>query len=337
MFYFQGGPFTCQVFDTKGVHISGFEGAIPLLPHELEVDTSAAGVVGDVHADVVHDKHSYHVRVEKVNNHKYKLHFTPKHNGKHRVSKNGKGFELQELFFKLLEFFLQVYVYFNGHDVHGSPFMMKVGTQRGRKSSNSPTAYTSNTKLYTSTSSNSPSPQNTYNLRHSLNQSPINDSNYVTTQYHSTNSPNLINTNSPSPILFESAKPSKYLSTFSTDVVDKGISRNSPVGVRMSPSRSPTTNKYFDNRPTSPGSPDNYYKKTQINETRTYKSSNSPNTFNKSERFEINQSPTFIETRESAISPSYSNKLSTMHLRDTQSPIEFGKLTSKIAPHQFTG
>lgn len=35
---------------------------------------------------------------------------------------------------------MQVYIYFNGYDVKGSPFMMRVGTQRRSKSSSSPNA-----------------------------------------------------------------------------------------------------------------------------------------------------------------------------------------------------
>ncbi|KRT80951.1 Actin binding protein, partial [Oryctes borbonicus] len=111
----QGGPFTCSVFDPNGVHVSGLEGALPLIPHAIDVDCRGVGVVGEVFADIVHDKKSIHCRMEKVDNsgYLYRIHFTPKTAGKHRV-----------------------YIYFNGYDVKGSPFVMRVGTQRRSKSSN---------------------------------------------------------------------------------------------------------------------------------------------------------------------------------------------------------
>lgn len=65
--------------------MSGLEGALPLIPHSLDIDISAVGVPGEVIADVVHDKRSVHSHVEKLNNFHYKLHFTPKETGKHRV------------------------------------------------------------------------------------------------------------------------------------------------------------------------------------------------------------------------------------------------------------
>lgn len=84
----KGGPFTCSVFDPNGVHVSGLEGALPLVPHSIELDCRAVGVVGEVFADVVHDKKSIHCRVEKVDQSGfyYRIHFTPKEAGKHRVT-----------------------------------------------------------------------------------------------------------------------------------------------------------------------------------------------------------------------------------------------------------
>jgi filamin len=83
----QGGPFTCSVFDPNGVQVSGLEGALPLVPHSVDLDCRGVGVPGEVYADIVHDKRSVHCRVEKVNSSGllYRIHFTPKDVGKHRV------------------------------------------------------------------------------------------------------------------------------------------------------------------------------------------------------------------------------------------------------------
>lgn len=83
----QGGPFTCAVFDPNGVQVSGLEGALPLVPHSIDVDCRDVGVPGEVHADIVHDKRSVHCRVERVDKSGflYRVHFTPMDAGKHRV------------------------------------------------------------------------------------------------------------------------------------------------------------------------------------------------------------------------------------------------------------
>lgn len=83
----QGGPFTCSVFDPNGVHVEGLEGALPLVPHVIDIDTSAVGVPGELQVDVVHDKRSVHSRIERVGNtgFDYRVHFTPKQAGRHRV------------------------------------------------------------------------------------------------------------------------------------------------------------------------------------------------------------------------------------------------------------
>lgn len=70
------------------MHVSGLEGALPLVPHSIDLDCRAVGVPGEVFADIVHDKRSVHCRIERVDNSGffYKIHFTPKDAGKHRVS-----------------------------------------------------------------------------------------------------------------------------------------------------------------------------------------------------------------------------------------------------------
>ncbi|XP_048520685.1 filamin-A [Dendroctonus ponderosae] len=148
----QGGPFTCSVFDPNGVKVSGLEGALPLIPHSIELDCRNVGVPGEVFADIVHDKRSIHCHVEKVDKlgFHYRVHFTPKEAGKHRV-----------------------YVYFNGYDVKGSPFMMRVGTQRRSKPSTSSPNNTYRQSPTNRYASPSPTSKNTIYNSYRQNASPL--------------------------------------------------------------------------------------------------------------------------------------------------------------------
>lgn len=67
--------------------MTGLEGALPLVPHSIDLDCRAVGVPGEVFADIVHDKRSVHCRVERIDSNGllYRVHFTPKDVGKHRV------------------------------------------------------------------------------------------------------------------------------------------------------------------------------------------------------------------------------------------------------------
>ncbi|XP_030749718.1 filamin-A-like [Sitophilus oryzae] len=161
----QGGPFTCSVFDPNGVRVSGLEGALPLVPHSIELDCRNVGVPGEVFADIVHDKRSVHCHVEKVDSHgfHYRIHFTPKDAGKHRV-----------------------YVYFNGYDVKGSPFMMRVGTQRRSKSSHSSPNNTYRQSPTNRYASPSPTSKNTLYNSYRQNASPLLEETHKYAQdYHS--------------------------------------------------------------------------------------------------------------------------------------------------------
>ncbi|XP_016953074.1 filamin-B isoform X3 [Drosophila biarmipes] len=114
--HIQGGPFTCAVFDASGVSVHGLDGAMPLRAHTFEVDARGVGVSGELHVDIVHDKRSLVCSVEKIVENKYRVTFMPRQNGKYRV-----------------------YIYFNGYDVKGSPFIMRVGTKgRSGKTRSSP-------------------------------------------------------------------------------------------------------------------------------------------------------------------------------------------------------
>lgn len=115
--HIQGGPFTCAVFDPSGVSVHGLDGAMPFKAHAFEVDARGTGVTGELHVDIVHEKRSLVCAVEQLaTENKYQVTFMPRANGKHRV-----------------------YIYFNGYDVKGSPFILRVGTKgRSGKTRSSP-------------------------------------------------------------------------------------------------------------------------------------------------------------------------------------------------------
>lgn len=82
----------------------------------LQIDARGVGVSGELYVDIVHEKQSLVCSVEKLVENKYRVTFMPRQNGKYRV-----------------------YVYFNGCDVKGSPYIMRVGTKgRSGKTRNSP-------------------------------------------------------------------------------------------------------------------------------------------------------------------------------------------------------
>lgn len=114
--HIQGGPFTCSVFDPSGVSVHGIDGAMPFKAHAFEIDARGVGVSGELHVDIVCEKRSVVCAVEKLVENKFRVTFMPRQNGKHRI-----------------------YIYFNGYDVKGSPFIMRVGTKgRSGKTRSSP-------------------------------------------------------------------------------------------------------------------------------------------------------------------------------------------------------
>lgn len=114
--HIQGGPFTCAVFDPNGVSVHGLDGAMPMRAHSFEIDARGVGVNGELHVDIVHEKRSLVCSVEKLVENKYRVTFMPRQNGKYRV-----------------------YIYFNGYDIKGSPYIMRVGTKgRSGKTRSSP-------------------------------------------------------------------------------------------------------------------------------------------------------------------------------------------------------
>nr|XP_012149361.1 PREDICTED: filamin-A isoform X2 [Megachile rotundata] len=122
--HIQGGPFTCFVFDPNGIKLLDTDGAMPGQPFSFIVDATGTGGLGDVIIDLVHDKQSVAFRIEDFGHMQYRVIFVPSDSGKYRV-----------------------YVYFNGSDVRGSPFSIRVGTQKGSRRSKESTSSLDRTKL----------------------------------------------------------------------------------------------------------------------------------------------------------------------------------------------
>ncbi|KAL7301856.1 hypothetical protein TKK_0005461 [Trichogramma kaykai] len=108
--YIQGGPFTCFVFDPHGIRLLDTEAAVPGQMFTFTIDASGTGGLGDIAIDIVHDKRSISHYTKELSDMKYRVSFLPKEAGKYRV-----------------------YVYFNGSDVRGSPFPLKIGNTRGSR------------------------------------------------------------------------------------------------------------------------------------------------------------------------------------------------------------
>jgi len=167
------------------------------------VDAQGTGGLGDVIIDIVHDKQSLTYRMEDFGHMQYRISFVPGDAGKYRI-----------------------YVYFNGSDVRGSPFSIRVGTQKGSRKSKESSLERSkmsslerrmnglnisateqaspSQKMYTSTMYKSISPtQRSYSPIHQTNSTyKTSSNNYATenitlTCYNTNRSPNHLNFHSP--------------------------------------------------------------------------------------------------------------------------------------------
>lgn len=97
---------------------------MPGQPFSFIVDARGTGGLGDVIIDIVHDKQSVSYRLEDFGHMQYRVSFVPGDAGKYRV-----------------------YVYFNGSDVRGSPFSIRVGTQKGSHRSRESTSSLERSKM----------------------------------------------------------------------------------------------------------------------------------------------------------------------------------------------
>ncbi|XP_071442492.1 filamin-C isoform X2 [Hetaerina americana] len=109
--HIQGGPFTCFVFDPNGIELRGLDTpGNPGQPLSFTVDSSGTGGLGEVCLDVVHAGRSIPLRTERLGDSLARVTFIPPEAGKYRI-----------------------YVYFNGSDIKGSPFSVRVGSHRSRR------------------------------------------------------------------------------------------------------------------------------------------------------------------------------------------------------------
>nr|CAD7419145.1 unnamed protein product [Timema cristinae] len=241
--HIQGGPFVCFVFNPNGVKVThdysfmstggstvisvsytllrGLDvPATPGQPFSFTMDTSATGGLGDVVLDVVHSGHSLSHHKELLGGELYKVTFTPNTSGKYRI-----------------------YVYFNGTDIRGSPFSVRVGSsgQRSRDKSNSPMTRNLTSQQYVSSASYSSPVHHQEDSRWSKRQT--GSPNYLVTESRSSmermqlsdergGSPaRMVNGRGPSPMF-----PRERISP-----VTKKVSES------RSPSQSPTAFKQFVN------------------------------------------------------------------------------------------
>lgn len=186
---------------------------------------------------------------------------------------------------------MQVYIYFNGYDVKGSPFMMRVGTQRRSKSSSSPNA----TYRQSPTSNTRSSP------------SPIHNSALKTPSY-SPYRP------SPSPTFNETQKYAQdyhHLHVEKEKLTPRTVSPNSYAPRSPSPTFAHRTQSPSFNRTQSPS-----FNRTQ-----------SPSFNGRTQSPDYISSKKLNDRRFLASSPkndyesnNYTNKLSAMRLTDSRSP-----------------
>lgn len=211
---------------------------MPGQPFSFIVDARGTGGLGDIIIDIVHDKQSVSYRMEDFGHMQYRVSFVPGDAGKYRV-----------------------YVYFNGSDVRGSPFSIRVGTQKGSRRSKESTSSLERSKvsslerrmnglnisaterssptqkLYTSTVYKSISPtQRGYSPIHQASPTYKMSSNYITensttSTYHNTSSS--INHLNHSPVQRNVHSPSVLKET-------KDIYSNSTYNHRSSNLQSPT-------------------------------------------------------------------------------------------------
>ena len=97
---------------------------MPGQPFSFIVDATGTGGLGDIIIDIVHDKQSISYRIEDIGRMRYRISFMPRDAGKYRV-----------------------YVYFNGSDVRGSPFSLRVGSQKGSRRSKESTSSLERSKV----------------------------------------------------------------------------------------------------------------------------------------------------------------------------------------------
>ncbi|XP_023727803.1 filamin-C isoform X3 [Cryptotermes secundus] len=241
--HIQGGPFTCFVFDPNAIKLRGLEGATPGQPFNFTVDASGTGGLGDVCLDIVSGGRSVPHRMEPLGGSMYRVSLVPQQAGKHRV-----------------------YVYFNGSDVKGSPFPLRVGSQHSRDKSNSPTNRRSSSS-HNQESWTQDRSTHQDNSRSSIDQRLSRT--HITEERIGSPSYGLTNGRGPSPIISNS----------SPSPVNSPLYRDSPIhGSRFSPIYKPNASPTF-RTPSSPSQSPTGFKTSSsplLNNSNVYKSSPSP-------------------------------------------------------------
>ncbi|PSN34737.1 hypothetical protein C0J52_17745, partial [Blattella germanica] len=258
-----GRELACPVQETDGVYTATFQ------PDEagecFTVDASGTGGLGDVCLDIVSSGRSVPHRMESLGGSLYRVSFVPQQSGKHRV-----------------------YVYFNGSDVKGSPFPLRVGSHRSRDKSNSPTSRRVSNHQHEDGRESSRSPQITTSAPyvkvtpptpsvHSTNENYFREENRSSLEQRLSrthivedriSSPSrLTNGRGPSPIISNNS-PSPVNSPYRDSPV-----HNSPFSPIYKPNASPTF------KVTSPSPSPTGFKSSSsplLNSSNVYKSSPSP-------------------------------------------------------------
>ncbi|XP_037777486.1 filamin-A-like [Penaeus monodon] len=107
--HIQGSPFTCHVYDPHALKIRELDKgpvSVPGRPITFVVDATRCGW-GDATVDVTQGGRSLPSRSLEIDRGLYEVTFTPLEAAKHKI-----------------------YVYFNGHEVKGSPFSLYLGIER---------------------------------------------------------------------------------------------------------------------------------------------------------------------------------------------------------------
>lgn len=187
-------------------------------------------------------------------------------------------------------------MYLNGYDVKGSPFMMRVGTQRRSKSGSSPNSTYRQSPIHSRSSPNQnrSSPNARSSPIHQARSSPIHAQ---SSPIHVRTSPSYVR-QSPSPVLLDTHK---YAQDYHQRNVEKRVNSSFTTYAERnggSPRRSPAPN-----RPQSPlrrsQSPD-YITSKKLNER----------------RFETS-SPSFGNNYTTALNTSYNAKMSNLRVSDS--------------------
>ncbi|XP_066909366.1 filamin-B-like [Halyomorpha halys] len=113
-------PYTCFVFDPNGIKLLGIDTpAIPHSIHNFTLDATGTGGLGQITVDIVRDRQSMPHTIQKISDATYNVSLHTHKPGKYRI-----------------------YVYFNGQQVKGSPFPLRVGTREQIRAERHNSAYT---------------------------------------------------------------------------------------------------------------------------------------------------------------------------------------------------